>query len=275
MKGVQMMFRIGEFSKMSKTTIKALRYYDEIGLLKPEQTDPFTSHRFYTTDQLLKLHRIQALRQVGLSIDEIRAIINGQNVVSILEKRKAELMAELNEAEHQLSRIEFILKGKEEENFMSYVATVKELPECIVYSKRMTVPSYDAYFEILPALGQKVAEKYPDLKCIVPGYCFIIYLDGEYKEKDINVEYCEAINEMKPDFEGIHFKKMESVTAVSVMHKGPYQGLPQAYAYAFKWIEENGYAVAEAPRESYIDGIWNKEKEEDWLTELQVPIVKK
>lgn len=58
-----MMFRIGEFSKMSKTTIKALRYYDEIGLLKPEQTDPFTSHRFYTTDQLLKLHRIQALRQ--------------------------------------------------------------------------------------------------------------------------------------------------------------------------------------------------------------------
>ena len=175
------MFRIGEFSKMSKTTIKALRYYDEIGLLKPEQTDPFTSHRFYTTDQLLKLHRIQALRQVGLSIDEIRAIINGQNVVSILEKRKAELMAELNEAEHQLSRIEFILKGKEEENFMSYVATVKELPECIVYSKRMTVPSYDAYFEILPALGQKVAEKYPDLKCIVPGYCFIIYLDGEYK----------------------------------------------------------------------------------------------
>ncbi len=215
------MFRIGEFSKMSKTTIKALRYYDEIGLLKPEQTDPFTSHRFYTTDQLLKLHRIQALRQVGLSIDEIRLVMDGQNVVSILEKRKAELIAELGEAEHQLSRIEFILKGKEEENFMSYVATIKELPECIVYSKRMTVPSFDAYFKILPALGQKVAEKYPDLKCIVPGYCFIIYLDGEYKEKDINVEYCEAINAMKPDFDDIHFKKMEPVTAVVSCIKVP------------------------------------------------------
>jgi effector-binding domain-containing protein len=68
---------------------------------------------------------------------------------------------------------------------------------------------------------------------------------------------------------------MEPVTAVSIMHKGAYAGLQQAYAYAFKWIEENGYVVADAPRESYIDGIWNKEKEEDWLTELQVPIMKK
>jgi len=269
------MFRIGEFSKMSKTTVKALRYYDEIGLLKPEQTDPFTSHRFYTTEQLVKLHRIQALRQTGLSIDEIRLILSGQNVVSILEKRRAELIAELGETGHQLSRIEFILKGKEEENFMSYAATIKELPECIVYSKRMTIPNYDAYFEVIPAIGRKVAEKYPDLKCAAPGYCFVVYLDNEYKESDINVEFCEAVTQMKPDFDDIRFKKMEPVTAVSVMHKGSYAGLAQAYAYAFKWVEENGYIMADAPRESYIDGIWNQDKEEDWLTELQIPIMKK
>lgn len=158
---------------------------------------------------------------------------------------------------------------------MSYVATVKELPACIVYSKRMTIPNYDAYFEVIPAIGRQIAEKYPDLKCAKPEYCFIIYLDGEYKERDINVEFCEAVTEMKPDFDHIHFKRMEPVTAVSVMHKGAYAGLQQAYAYAFKWIEENGYVVVDAPRESYIDGIWNKEKEEDWLTELQVPIMKK
>lgn len=45
-------------------------------------------------------------------------------------------------------------------------------------------------------------------------------------------------------------------------------------AYVFKWIDENGYLVVNSPRENYIDGIWNKENEEDWLTELQVPIVK-
>ena len=222
------MFRIGEFSKMTKTTIKTLLYYDEAQLLKPQETDPFTGHRFYTTAQLLQLHRIQ-----------------------------------------------FILHGKEEEYFMNYTATLKDLPECIVYSKRMTIPSYDAYFEVLPALGQKMTEKYPDLQCAKPEYCFIVYLDGEYKEKDINVEYCEAVTEMKPDFDDIHFKKMASVPAVTVMHKGPYAGLANAYAFAFQWIEENGMLVADSPRESYIDGIWNKESEEDWLTELQIPIKKK
>lgn len=269
------MFRIGEFSKMSKTTIKTLRYYDEIGLLKPEETDKFTSYRFYTTNQLVKLHHIQSLRQIGLSIDEIKLILAGHSAKAILEKRKAELVAEISCGQEQLSRIEFILLGREEQNFMNYQAITKELPECIVYSKRMTVPDYDAYFELIPALGKKIVQKYPDIKCTVPEYCFIIYLDGEYKEKDINVEFCEAIDQLKPDFDDIKFKKIESITAVSVMHKGAYAGLPRAYAFAFKWIEENGYAVADAPRESYIDGIWNKENEEDWLTELQVPIVKR
>ncbi|MPW25800.1 hypothetical protein GC105_08355 [Alkalibaculum sp. M08DMB] len=123
---------------------------------------------------------------------------------------------------------------------------IKELPECIVYSKRMTVPNYDSYFELIPAIGKAVSEKYPDLKCIVPEYCFIIYLDNEYKEKDIHVEYCEAIDKMKDDFEDVKFKKMEKVTAISVMHKGAYAGLAHAYAYAFKWIDENGYAVADS-----------------------------
>jgi len=269
------MYRIGEFSKMSKTTIKALRYYDEIGLLRPEYTDKFTSYRFYTTEQLIKLHNIQALRQIGLSIDEVKLIMSGHNAENILQQRKAELIEEIENQKEQLSRIEFILSGKEDENFMNYQAIIKELPECIVYSKRMTIPNYDFYFEIIPAIGKAVQTKYPDLKCIVPEYCFIIYLDGEYKEKDINVEYCEAIDKLKDDFDDIKFKKVPSVTAVSIMHKGAYKELSRAYAYAFKWIEENGYVVIDNPRESYIDGIWNKDNEDDWLTELQIPIKKK
>ncbi|MCL2035468.1 MAG: GyrI-like domain-containing protein, partial [Oscillospiraceae bacterium] len=106
-------------------------------------------------------------------------------------------------------------------------------------------------------------------------YCFVAYLDGEHKETDINIEFCEAVDKMYPDFDGIAFKRMEPVTAISVMHKGEYARLGKAYAYAFDWIEKNGYAAADNPRESYIDGIWNKENEADWLTEIQIPIVKK
>ncbi|MEG0693095.1 MAG: MerR family transcriptional regulator [Oscillospiraceae bacterium] len=269
------MYRIGEFSKMSKTTIKALRYYDEIGLLNPEGIDQFTGYRFYTTNQLVELHNIQSLRQIGLSIDEIKLILSGSNAQTILKKRKAELVAELQNGQDQLSRIEFILLGKQEEQFMNYKATIKELPECIVFSKKMTVPNYDAYFEVIPAIGEQVTKHYPDLKCSVPEYCFIRYLDGEYKEKDIRVEFCEAVDKMRDDFEDIHFQQIETITAVSVMHKGGYAELSQAYAFAFQWIESNGYTVIESPRENYIDGIWNKEEQEDWLTELQIPALKK
>ncbi len=268
------MFRIGEFSKMSKTTIKALRYYDEIGLLKPEQTDDWTGYRFYTTTQLFMLHRIQSLRQVGLSIDEIRLVLSGTHMAEILEKRRTELVGELAERQNQLSRIEFLLQYKEDFS-MSYVATIKDLPECIVYSKRLTAPSYNAYFQLIPAIGEQVMKKYPDLKAATPEYCYIVYLDGEYKEKDINIEYCEAVTELRPNFEDIVFKQVEAVTAVSVMHKGPYSKLGDAYAFALKWLEENGYQVSGCGREQYIDGIWNKEDENDWLTELQFPIVKK
>ena len=264
------MFRIGEFSKMSKTTVKALRYYDEAGLLKPEETDKFTGYRMYTTDQLVTLHKIQQYRQIGLSVNEVAAIISGADYRAILRKRKAELMAELEDGNIRLSRIEFILNGG---MTMTYSAAIKEIPECIVYSKKLTIPNYDAYFDVIPAIGEEVAAQYPALKCAVPEYCFVVYLDGEYRETDINIEFCEAVDKIYPDFGEIKFKAMPPVTVVSVMHKGAYAGLSEAYAFTYKWIEKNGYAIAGNARENYIDGIWNKESENDWLTEIQMPII--
>ena len=106
------MYRIGDFSKMTKTTVKTLRYYDSIGLLKPQFVDEFTGYRFYSTDQLTKLHKIQSFRQIGLSIDEIKTILEGKSSAYILEKRKKEIENEIAYGTEQLSRIEFILSGK-------------------------------------------------------------------------------------------------------------------------------------------------------------------
>lgn len=270
------MFRIGEFSKMTKVTIKTLRYYDEEELLKPEAVDEFTGYRMYTSKQLLQLHRIQSLRQIGISIEKTKQILSGQmKLADVLEMRKAEVSAELETMKDNLSRIEFILSGQEEEIIMSYQAVLKELPECIVYSSKKVLPSYDCYGEVVVPLGKKVMKKYPDLKCTTPEYCFVRYLDGEYKEIDINIEYCEAIDQMKPDFEDIHFQKIDRVMAVAAFHKGSYSTIGNAYGFLMKWLEDSEYKMADVPRESYIDGIWNKESEEEWLTEVQIPVVKK
>ncbi len=265
------MIKIGLFSQIGKTTIKTLRHYDDVGLLSPAHIDGQSGYRYYTTDQLVTLHKIVSLRQIGFGIEEVKQILHGVQADGIIAARKAQLESTLLDVQDKLSRI----KHYKMEDIMNYQAVIKETPECIIYSKKLTVPNYDAYFEVIPAIGEEVKESNPNLVCAVPEYCFISYLDGEYREKDINIEYCEAVNAFGTETETIKFRKIPSIQVVSVLHKGPYAGLRNAYAFAFKWIEENGYTVTDFCRESYIDGIWNKDSEEDWLTELQIPIAKK
>ena len=61
------MLKIGEFSRLSQVTIKTLHHYDELGLIKPAHTDPISNYRFYTVEQLPRIHRIMALKEMGLS----------------------------------------------------------------------------------------------------------------------------------------------------------------------------------------------------------------
>lgn len=158
---------------------------------------------------------------------------------------------------------------------MNYQAVIKELPAFIVYSAKYVVPNYAALNEIMPALGKKVEKANPGIKCVEPGYCFNVYLDGEYRDTDINVEICEAVVKPGVDGDGIVFKEIPAVTVVSVLHRGAYDNLGKAYAYAMQWVEQNGYRITDNVRESYIDGIWNKESTDEWLTEIQVPVEKK
>lgn len=154
---------------------------------------------------------------------------------------------------------------------MSYNVVLKELPEVIVASMRRVIPNYDAFYSIYPEMGEYMeAQK---VKCATPDYCFTVYHDGEYKEADIDVEICQAVTDYAKDSDTVKFKKMDKVeTAACAIHKGPYSTIGRAYGAVIKWIEENGYDIIGLPRESYYDGIWNKENPEDWITEVQFPV---
>jgi DNA-binding transcriptional MerR regulator len=269
------MYRIGLFSKINKITVKTLRYYDDIGLLKPAQIDVETGYRYYSSEQLPKIHRIISLRQMGFSLEEIIAItVDGDDATKYFEKRKEQLIRTINENNQQLVQISNYLKEVKGGIKMGYEVLIKELPEVIVASIRKVIADYNAFFDLFPNVMAKEMERVRCV-CATPAYCFNIYHDGEYKETDIDVEMCEAVTEMKPDTEILKFKKIDKVsTAACVLHRGDYSGLGKAYGELFKWIEQNGYIITGNPRESYIDGIWNKESADDWLTEIQVPITK-
>lgn len=264
------MHRIGAFSKLSKITVKALRYYDEIGLLKPQHVDPDTGYRFYTTAQLIPLQRIAALRQAGLSIDEVSAVLSGQDSAAVLTKRRAELRWELDEAKGRLLRLESILDR--EDIFMDYQAVVRDIPGCTVFYKEGVVPSYAHLAGFIVKAGEECAAANPTLKCVEPEYCYVTYVDHEYKEKDVGVTYAQAVVSAGKETETIKFKTVPAVQAVCVLMKGSYEKLGEAYAFAMNWLEGNGYQCVESARECYIDGCWNKEDPAEYLTELQFPI---
>ncbi len=269
------MYRIGMFSKLGKVTVKTLRHYDEVGLLAPARVDGETGYRYYTTEQLFRLHEIVSLRQMGFSVAEVAAIVDGRDMAGIFERRKTELEAERDTAAGRLFRLQHYRKQQEEGGCMEYQVAVKDIPACVVFSARQVLPGHAALLAAVPAVGKKVGEANRGLTCAEPDYCFTVFHGDEFREKDIDVEICQAVTRRGKDGEGFVFKDMPAVTVASVLHRGAYEDLGAAYAYVFRWMEENGYEAAGLPRESYIDGCWNKENVADWLTELQIPVAKR
>ena len=264
------MYKIGEFSILAKTTIKTLRYYEKEKLLMPSYIDPVTNYRYYEAKELTNLSKIISLRQIGLSIKEIKDFMSGHDLSLILTNKKSEIEKDIDLSKIKLSKINYLM----EEKNMNYEIVVKELPAYTIYYKEGIIKDFSEMVNFILSSAEECKATNPNIKCIEPSYCYVSYLDKEYKDKDIRIRYAEAVTEEGTPNETIKFEKLNSVEAICIYHKGSYDGLPKAYGFIMKYIEENNYEIMEPPRERYIDGMWNKDNENDWLTEIQVPIKK-
>ena len=268
------MFTIGEFSRLTRTTVKTLRHYDEAGLLKPAEVDGWTGYRRYTTAQLYPLQRVLALRQAGLSVEEVRRILGGADAIAILRARREALVRELEEAEARVRRLNILMQSLKGGETM-YQPILRTLPARTVYYKEGVIRNYSELGEFIPRAEEEFRAANPSLPLDAPGYCFVSYLDGEYREENIRVRYASAVAAPGVETESIRFARLEPVEAVCIYHRGPYDDLGQAYAFAVNWAQQSGYELTELPRECYIDGIWNKADPAEWLTEIELPVRKK
>jgi DNA-binding transcriptional MerR regulator len=269
------MLKIGDFSKLSRVTVKALRHYDEIGLLCPDYVNPENGYRYYSHGKLAAVSRIQELKKTGLHLEEIRLLVNGglngQEIINLLKKRRESLVKVILNEKEKLFKIDRFIHRVIKENIMEKVI-IKELPEVIVASMRTQIPSYQSLFQVVPEMGKKM-EKHGAV-CRKPEYCFNIYHDGECRDRDIDVEICEAVEAYCENMDGVAYKKIDGVpAAATLLHRGDYDSLGTSYAQLLDWMELNGYKQSDNPRECYIDGIWNCETSDDWLTEIQIPVV--
>ena len=140
---------------------------------------------------------------------------------------------------------------------------IKDIPNYIVYYRDGIIEDLSKITEFVLETGAECSKANPSLKCLTPEYCYVSYLDGEYKEKDVKVRYAQAVEGFGIETDKVKFMKSNPITAVCIYHKGSYDKFRESYE------------IIDHPRECYIDGCWNKENEEDYLTEIQFPVNKK
>lgn len=265
------LYRIGLFAQMNRITVKALRFYEEQGLLLPAKIDEESGYRYYTMRQMEPLHRILALKEAGFTIEDMKRLDASGDERSFLLRKKKALLEKIAELTLQISRIDgYLMSGG---NSLSAPVMVKTIPETVCAVMRRRIDSYDALFHIMPEMGGYMEDA--GCVCALPEYCFTRYLEPGYKEEQILVEVCEAVTEKKADRGCLQFRTIPEIRAACIYHKGSYRDFPKTYEVILRYIEENGYEICGSIRESYIDGVWNKDSEEEWLSEIQIPVVKK
>ncbi len=279
------MFRIGDFSRLAQVTIRTLRLYDELGLLKPAQIDKFTDYRYYTIEQLPRLNRILALKDLSFSLEQIAGLLNGNlkenQLYDMLTAKQAEIEGEMAEARARLARVAARLRQIEQEGQPSHYDVVLKTAEPLwIASVRGNVPKVEM-------MGEMRAER---LKVLYAGLAetkvtprepeLFIYHNPEYTDTDIDMETATAIDpaEVKRFTPGgvVVARELPAAERVaSVIHRGPLWDVPQAIIALFTWIGANGFASAGVIREHHLH--WRElelsdEAFENVTLEMQIPI---
>ena len=265
------LYKIGMFAAMNHITVKTLRFYEEQGLLMPALIHPETGYRYYTLSQMAVLHQITALKLAGFTLEEITHINSGADEKAVLLKKKSELLAKISDLTKQIAVVDGYLSKRK--TGLSAPVLIKTIPETTVAFMQIRLESYDRLFDRMPEMGALMEKA--GCECALPEYCFTNYLEPGYKDGDIPVEICESVVEAKKETGKLRFKTLPEIRAACVFHKGSYRTFSESYEAVLRYIEENGYEIAGEIRESYIDGIWNKDDESQWLSEIQVPVKRK
>lgn len=266
--------KTGEFSRLMQVTVKTLRHYEQKRLLIPDEIDEWTGYRYYSITQMSKLNSIRQLQQLGFTLEEIKELYDDESHTPSVEQ----LTEKIEETEKQLQRLmsrrnqlfEWMDSHKKIKKMEKF--SIESLPEVIVASHREIIPDYSALGTLCcTVIGPEMQRL--GCKCPPPGYCFTIEHNKEYTPTDIDIEYCEQVDEMGTDSNIIQFKTLPMVPkALCMKHYGPYNRFYESFTEAFAYMEEKGYKITDHPRTCYIDGIWNQEDPEKWLSIIQIPI---
>lgn len=267
------MYRIGEFSKFAMVSTRTLRLYDEMGLLKPEQQDLATSYRYYSAGQLARLNRILVLKDMGLSLEQIRPLLDSEvspeQIRGMLKLKQVELHRQIAEGYDQLARIETWLQQLDANSLnLEYQVGLKRVEPLRVVAIRTVVDS----LADLPLLFEELAGHLARHKVMPGGPPMALFYDEEYRESDLSVEAALPVRGEVPESDRIKLRDLPGLeNAASVVHTGPHAKLVQAFGAALNWIEANNLRISGPNREIFVKSSPVTDQA-NFLTEVIVPV---
>ena len=275
------MFSIGEFARLGGVSVRTLRHYDEVGLLRPATGDPDTGYRGYSAAQLGQLNRIMALKELGLSLTQARRLLDGVTLGELrgmLILRRAQLEHELEEHKNQLLGVESRLRSIAREDAMPADDIVtKRIPAIGVVVIAGRAPGFGAA-NIVPVVNQ-LAAQFDQLRIqdrVKEAGPRIVFYEREHGE---DVTVCLALPVAEPPGElpaPARYRVLPQIEAAAAVRSGPAAGIfPMVYNDLVRWIEEQGYHPVPGPgREVWLHEIDDIADVAQQVFEIQLPFIR-
>lgn len=267
------MLKIGDFSKLSRISIRMLRNYADLGLLIPAEVDDSTGYRYYSESQLPRAERIQMLKNMGFGLSTIDDILkkfqDSKEMEQFLQVRRTELKDQERIIQERLHVLDHAINHLKKEGNL-YNVTLKTLPERYAASVRQVIPSYSQEGMLWDILNHETASQ--NVRLAVPGYALAVYHDEGFRDSDVDVEIQLAVVGAYKDTEHVTFKKTDTILMASSTYTGSYDEITTVNKAVANWIYENGYELEGSPFCIYHVGPCDTANPEDLVTEVCYPV---
>lgn len=276
------MFRIGEFSQIARVSGRLLRYYDGIGLLRPVRIDPATGYRYYSADQLPRLNSILALKDLGLSLDQIAKMVDDKigpdEIRGMLMLKKAELERSLRAEETRLRHIESRLRQIEEQGALAdYDVVVKRVPAQPYLAVRSEFAGMPGAVAMLKTVLEATRRAVP-AEARGP---LIVVAHSDFDDETLDLEIGIGLNQERkarvklPDKREMTPVELPAIeTSAALVRGGPTYQAHLAFGALGVWMEANGYTIAGPCREVFLEPPFQPPDPEHAVIEVQFPVAK-
>jgi DNA-binding transcriptional MerR regulator len=270
------MFGIGDFARHGRVSVRMLRHYDAVGLLRPAHVDPVTGYRFYEAWQLSRLNRVVALKDLGFSLQQVQSILDDKVSVEelrgMLRLRQAELQSQLATDAARLAQVEARLEIIEREGAMpADDVQIKRIPGVRVAELSGTAASFEpeAITPVIQPLYDELSRRLGRVGLTPIGPAIAYYEDAPDGEGVLvhATLPVDAGSSGDHDFAIVDLPEIEQ--AATIVHRGSMDNVMRTIQTLAAWIEANGYRSAGYNRELYIEC---GEDRDAWVTELQEPV---